>query len=329
MKHRYHLEGLNYKLRPVELPDAQFIIDTRLEDPERNQYIHQISDSLKDQEDWINRYFEREGDYYFVIENRFSGNPEGLIGIYDENDGKAEWGRWVVQKGSLCAFESVYLLYRIAFEKIGLEELYCRTLVANEAVVSFHNSFGEQTRRIIPDASELNGKQYDVIEQFANREIFYVQIAPRIEKLSTTMLQRNLRAQFGSLDFHHIGVASKSIEQDEAAFALLGYSRESRIFEDELQGIRGVFLTAKGQPRLELLSDLNESGTVAPHLVRRNKMYHFAYQVAEIEKAREVLIRYGAKEISPLKQSSFFGTRITFLMMTNMYMIELVEKAKE
>ena len=146
MKHTFHLDGYGYRLRPIRLSDAQFIIDTRLEDMDRNRFVHTISSDLSVQELWLRNYFEREDDFYFVIENRISGKSEGLISFYDVCDGRAEWGRWVVRKGSLAAPESVYLLYRIAFEQAGLHELYCQTISDNTSVVSFHNSIGEKIK---------------------------------------------------------------------------------------------------------------------------------------------------------------------------------------
>ena len=320
------MEGFAYRLRPVKMEDAQFIIDTRLEDAERNRFIHRISSDVSLQEAWLEEYFKREGDYYFIVENRLTREREGLISFYDEADGKAEWGRWVIRKNSLAASESVDLLYRIAFEKVGLKELYCRTLAANTEVVSFHTSVGERTRRVIPDAFELDDGKYDAVEQYADHDIFYNEIHPKLEKMAEMTFKRNFKALVGKFEFHHIGVAVKDIERELSVFSLLGYSRESAVFEDEQQGIKGIFLTAKGQPRLELLSDINGSGTVAPHIKNGNKMYHFAYTVSDIEKAVEVLTKSRAQMISPLKQSTYFGKRICFLMLPNMYMIELVEE---
>ena len=54
MKHRITVEGFGYRLRPVRLNDAQFIIDVRLEDTARNKFIHAISRDVKAQEDWLN-----------------------------------------------------------------------------------------------------------------------------------------------------------------------------------------------------------------------------------------------------------------------------------
>ena len=322
MKHGISIDGFGYRIRPVKLSDAQFIIDARLEDSERNRFIHTISHDIEEQERWINAYFEREGDYYFIVENRLTGQPEGLIGIYDVKDGKAEWGRWVIKKGSFAAVESVDLVYRAAFEKIGLEELYCRTVQDNIEVVSFHESIGEKTRCIIKDAFEINGKMYNAVEQYANRGIFYEEIHPMLEKKSIMVFKRNMHLAIGEFDFHHIGVASKDIEKDLRVFSRLNYTKASEIFEDEEQGIRGVFLEAKGQPSLELLSNLEGYNTVTPMLESGNKMYHFAYFVSDIEKALDTFIKTKAKIVSPLKQSTYFGKRICFLLLPNMYMIK-------
>ena len=326
MNHDITMEGFAYRLRPVKKSDAQFIIDTRLEDMERNRYIHKISPDVAEQEAWIERYFTKEDDYYFVVENRLTREPEGLIGFYDIKDGKAEWGRWVIRKNSLAAVESVDLLYRAAFERAGLEELYCRTLALNTQVVSFHTSIGEHERQVISNAFEIEGVQYDAVEQYADKNIFYTEIHPKLEKSAVLTFKRNFRALVGKFEFHHIGVAVKDIEKELLTFSLLGYFKEGDIFEDPQQGIKGLFLTAKNQPRLELLADINESGTVAPHIKNGNKMYHFAYVVSDIEKAMEVLKKSRAQIISPLKQSTYFGKRICFLMLPNMYLIELVEE---
>lgn len=326
MKHNYTMDGFCYRLRPIKLSDAQFVVDTRLEDQERNRFIHKISPDVSLQEKWLQDYFQREGDCYFIVENRLTRTPEGLIAFYDICDGKAEWGRWVMRKDSLAASESVDLLYRIAFEKAGLSELYCRTLAENESVVSFHNSIGEHIRRIIPEAFELNGKKCDAVEHYADKDIFYSEIHPKLEKTCEMIFKRNFRSLAGKFEFHHIGVAVKDIEKEFSVFTLLGYTRESDIFEDETQGIRGLFLTSKNQPRLELLMDINGSGTVASYIQNGNKMYHFAYTVSDIERAMDVLVKSRAQIVSPLKKSTYFGKRICFLMLPNMYMIELVEE---
>lgn len=326
MKHNIVMEGFAYRIRPIKLSDASFIVETRLEDKERNRFIHTISSDVTVQEQWLEKYFERNDDYYFVIENRLTAEREGLIGFYDVKNGKAEWGRWVLKKDSLAAVESVYLLYRAAFEKVGLEELYCRTLELNEAVVSFHASIGEKTRHIIPNCFQIEGKYYGAVEHYSNKEHFYDEIMPGLEKKSVLIFRRNMKMLIGNFEFHHIGVAAKDIMKEYSAFSLLGYSRESQVFEDENQGIKGLFITAKNQPRLELLCNLEGSTTLDAILNNKTKLYHFGYLVSNIDKAMEVLQNARARIVSPMKKSTYFGKRICFLLLPNMFMVELIEQ---
>ena len=156
-------------------------------------------------------------------------------------------------------------------------------------------------------------------------EHFYREIAPLLEKQSQRIAHRNLKRELGEISFHHIGVATREIEKELPLYTLMGYEKESGIFEDHAQGIRGLFLIAKDQPRLELLENLVGSHTLDEPLMRGQKLYHTAYYVENIEKAVEVFFHSRAKMISPLKQSTYFGKRICFLMLPNMSLIELME----
>lgn len=182
MNHSYSMEGYGYLLRPIKCTDVAFIIEVRLEDLERNRFVHPISSDVSEQEAWLDRYFKRNGDYYFVVENQITKKREGLIAFYNEMDGKAEWGRWVLKKESLAAAASVYLLYRIAFEQVGLQELYCRTVADNTRVVSFHTHIGEKMRCRHKEIFEINGTKYDAVEQYSDRGNFYRKIFPLLEK---------------------------------------------------------------------------------------------------------------------------------------------------
>lgn len=326
MKHKCTLDGYCYRLRPVKLSDAEFIVKTRLEDAERNIYIHKISPDVSLQEEWIRNYLERDGDYYFIVENRFSNESEGLIAFYNVEGNKAEWGRWVIKKGSFAAAESVKLLYKIAFEQVGLDELYCDTIEDNKAVVSFHTSIGEKTREVIKDGVKLNGTYYNAVIQYSDRKNFYEVVEPRLDNNAYMIYKRMLKQRVGTLDFEHIGVAVKNIEKEMKNYLLLGYRQVSDIFEDNTQGIRGVFLAREGHPKLELLENLEGRDTVTKQLESGNKMYHRAYLTKNIEAAVELFKANKAKVISPMVMSTFYKTRICFMILPNMEMIELVEE---
>lgn len=108
-------------------------------------------------------------------------------------------------------------------------------------------------------------------------------------------------------------------------YTILGYIPEGEAFSDARQGVRGLFIAAEGQPRLELLENLPGSTTLDAPLQSGNKAYHMAYMVQNIE---DVLRTGSARRwrlLSPLKESSYFGKRVCFLLAPNMQMIELVE----
>ncbi len=326
MKHDIVIDGFAYRLRPVTLEDAPFIVASRLEDKERNKFINPISPDPEKQKDWIEAYFKREDDYYFVIENVLTHNPEGLIGIYDIHGGKGEWGRWVVKKGSLAAVESVDLMYKAAFNALKLNEIYCRTVAKNLSVASFHDTL-PQPRRATgkPPSVQIDGIEYEMVEHFVTAEYYAKTLCLELEKKARQVFQRNFRLLFGQLDFHHLGVATANIEKEFDAYRLLGYSRDGDSFEDPAQGIRGQFITAEGQPRLELLENLSGSSILNTWLNAGIKFYHVGFKVKEIEKLVTICNRNRIKIISPLKPSVYFGTRICFLALPNAQVIELIE----
>ncbi len=326
MKHNYVLNGLSYRLRPVDISDAELILKIRMEDEERTRYIHPIPKDTEVEKQWIENYLKRHGDYFFVVENIFTDKPEGLIGIYDEENGIAEWGRWTIVKGSMASVESVYLIYQFAFKERKLSELYCRTIKENELIVCFHTSTGLKTRSILKDFYELNEEKFDAVEQYLTCDDFDKFISDNLYNKCYKLFVRNLRIYAGSIEFHHIGLACNKIEKDMCVFQMLGYHFEPDFFIDELQGVRGIFGTAKGQPCLELLENAEGSDVLTPYIVQGQKLYHFAYLVTDMDKISNYLEKNHAKMISPLKFSAYFKTRICFYMLTNMFIIELIEK---
>ena len=104
-------------LAPVTLEDAAFIVELR-SDPMLNRYFHEISPRVEHQAAWLERYFARPDDYYFIVEDADSAERHGAIGIYEiENKlAHAEWGRWILKRGSMAALESVWLICKRHFQ---------------------------------------------------------------------------------------------------------------------------------------------------------------------------------------------------------------------
>lgn len=325
MRHNVQVNGYSYCLRPVQKRDAEFILQIRLEDVERNKYIHRVSSKISDQQQWLDEYFHRNNDYYFIVENLLSGQPEGTIGIYDIVNGKAEWGRWILKKGSLSTFECLDLLFKVAFDKLKLNEVYCLTIADNVDVVKVHDSLPQKRRGVLKNKINLNDQVFDAVEHFVDSEYYYQNLQNKLEDYSLKIFKRNFSSLLKGCEFHHIGIACNDIEQEFQAFKFLSYLREGSVFEDQAQGIKGQFITAEGLPRLELLENLEGSHALDPWLKKDIKVYHFAFTTPDIEKFMIVMLHNRAKVISPLKVSAYFKKRICFLMLQNYFVIELVE----
>jgi RimJ/RimL family protein N-acetyltransferase len=165
VEHSISVTCVRYRLRPVALEDAAFIVELR-SDPVLNRHLHEISPRVEDQVAWLERYFARLDEYYFIVEDVDSAERHGTIGIYDveREAASAEWGRWILRRGSMAALESAWLVYEAGFSKLGLEVLSARTLVENPRVVSFHDSFGASRSGILKDHFIVRGERKSAIE---------------------------------------------------------------------------------------------------------------------------------------------------------------------
>lgn len=130
------------------------------------------------------------------------------------------------------------------------------------------------------------------------------------------------------LRFHHVGVACESIADETAIWTSLGYNLEDESFEDEAQGIRGQFMTGNG-PRIELLEATSASTTLTPWLKRRVKLYHMGYLVDSFDISLEKLIKNGASIVRNPMISTYFKSRIAFLMLSNLMLVEIIESSKK
>ncbi|MFB0934321.1 MAG: GNAT family N-acetyltransferase [Propionivibrio sp.] len=190
MRHNIVLDGLAFRLRPIGDTDAAFALTLR-NHPDLGRFLHATPLDLESQLDWLARYYERPGDWYFVLERKLDRTPEGLISLYDhdKHQHSAEWGRWILRPGSLAAIESAWLIYRCAFEQLDLREVYCRTVADNQSVVSFHDSCGISKRTLLPKHFKLNGRDLDAVEHridLAN----WAPLAKRLEFLAERTARR-------------------------------------------------------------------------------------------------------------------------------------------
>jgi RimJ/RimL family protein N-acetyltransferase len=192
MYHNLVLEGSIFRLRPVVLTDATFIAGLRSdENSDRLQYVHKVDKDPLKQAKWLQAYFDRPGDFYWIIERKRGCVPEGTIGIYNrnKNDNTAEWGRWVLRSGSLAAVESSLLVYCAAFEALHLNSVYCLTVAANRAVISFHNSSGACQEALLRNHFILEENYFDAVLHRVTYKM-YPQVKKRLELISGVLAKK-------------------------------------------------------------------------------------------------------------------------------------------
>lgn len=125
--------------------------------------------------------------------------------------------------------------------------------------------------------------------------------------------------------FHHLGHACKSLATSQAFFEAMGYRLEGEYFSDATQGIRGCFLTGAG-PRIELLENLPGSVTLTPWLEAGTRLYHMAYETADLDAALAwARQQRGHVTVQPVAAIAFGGRRIAFVMFRQGTMLEFIE----
>lgn len=162
MDHNITVQNFGLKLRPVTRNDAAFIYKLR-RDPKLAQFIGELSEQYAVHMTWLEQYFEREGDYYFCIETARTRIPVGTVAIYNQKGKSAEWGRLIIHPQYPAAPGSIWLMYHVAFDILHLSSVYCRTVIDNKQVVSFHDNSGAARTGMEPGAITIKGKTMDWI----------------------------------------------------------------------------------------------------------------------------------------------------------------------
>ncbi len=146
------ITGKNINLRDIELEDAEFILQLRLNES-KSKHISKIENDLEKQIQFIKNYKINNKDFYFIIENK---NQErlGTVRIYNIINSEFCWGSWITIPNApkFCAIESALLIYKFAFFEKGFELTKFDVRKDNYSVNDFHQRMGSK----IYDEDELN-----------------------------------------------------------------------------------------------------------------------------------------------------------------------------
>lgn len=155
MNRKITLRNGNCVLRNVELPDAAFIVKLRRL-PHTKGKIGDTSSSLEAQENWLRGYFERDNDYYFIVEDA-NGNRVGTHAVYDIEGNTGTIGRWVFEPGTNLAVHAHLMLLQYCFETLMLERLVFTVVDSNRKVIRFHHNFGAVETGMDEETIEIDG----------------------------------------------------------------------------------------------------------------------------------------------------------------------------
>jgi RimJ/RimL family protein N-acetyltransferase len=162
MNHTVQAEGYGIRLRPVQIEDSAFIVWLRNLDHARGR----VGDSAVDtpaQEAWLREYFQRRGDYYFILET-LDKISVGAYGIYNLVGSSAESGRWVIRPDVPAAIPCAIVAFdEIAFGKLNLTELRVKTVSTNQPVLSLNRKLGFCQTRVERSAQKIGGAPVDLV----------------------------------------------------------------------------------------------------------------------------------------------------------------------
>jgi RimJ/RimL family protein N-acetyltransferase len=144
------------------LDDAAFIVWLRSLDHVKGR----VGDSAADvasQEKWLQSYFEREGDYYFIIETLME-IPLGTHAIYDLNETRAEIGRIVIRSGVSAGVPASLLLLDLFYGEMGMTQVRARSVASNYRAHLLLRKLGFSQVKAEHATRVIGGQAVDVLD---------------------------------------------------------------------------------------------------------------------------------------------------------------------
>lgn len=129
-----------------------------------------------------------------------------------------------------------------------------------------------------------------------------------------------------NLKFHHIGIATKSIEKSSKVYAQLGYEVSEIIIESS-QNVKICFLSKKDSPILELVEPLNAESPVSRMVTQSGTTpYHTCYEVEDINTAVDELQDMNFRPLfEPVRSDAMRNGMICYLFADGIGLLELYE----
>ena len=136
-----YVTGLNLRFRRVDVNDAAFILNLRL-DEKKSRHLSSTSADLAQQIKWLESCVQDDSQIYFIIENKLA-EQFGTVRLYDRREDSFCWGSWILKEGCPAGFsvESALIVYEFALS-LGFSRAHFDVRKQNVSVWRFHEKFG-------------------------------------------------------------------------------------------------------------------------------------------------------------------------------------------
>lgn len=161
MRHSWQAEGFGVRIRPVRLDDAAFIVWLRGLEHTKGK-LGDSAAGVAEQEAWLRAYFEREDDFYFLVET-LGGLPVGTHGVSKVANGSGEAGRLIIRPEVPAAVPTSLITFDLAFGEMGLKELRGTSVSTNEKVHSYVRKFGFRQTGIEAGVRVIAGQPANIV----------------------------------------------------------------------------------------------------------------------------------------------------------------------
>ncbi len=144
------------------------------------------------------------------------------------------------------------------------------------------------------------------------------------------------------LRLHHIGLVVPHLSELAEVFRSLGLKQATQPESDPIQKVRASFIAPeKGDEiYIELLEPLSDNSPVTKFLERKGGgLHHLCFEVDDIDSVVDELVERGFKLVSPpvecagydrsFRPGSTQPSKITFFLLDNKVLIELLQEGKE
>ena len=183
------LQGKYVTLRPLGRGDAA--LTQRWRTSGRAFLLNRGAQTVQQQAEWItSRPFDPTQEMNWVQTLTATGQPVGMLSLCDIDlvHKRAEPGHFLIGepdavKGMPVAFEAVSLLYKLAFDTLGLQRLWGPMASGNRQMLQFHKYMGWQEEGRLRRHYCLNGKWHDAILIGLLEEDYRAVTLPKLNKL--------------------------------------------------------------------------------------------------------------------------------------------------